>query len=112
MKKLKLGVLEKISSSHNNLRTKTMQGLFKEFPKVGSSLCIFGEGIDFGNRMILTSPVAEILDEGRDQDDLEYIIFKTANSKYRLTIIEDEEVDSVNYLDEVYKIPESSAGIQ
>jgi len=107
----KLGILEKINSTHNNLRTSTMQGVFEDFPNVGEQFLIFGEGLKFGNRMIHTTPVAEVLEIGKDQDDLEYIVFKTANSKYRLTLLE-EEFDGESYLNDSCKMPESSASIQ
>jgi len=102
----KLGVLEKINSNHNNLRTTSMQGVFESFPDVGEQFIIFGEGIEFGNRMIHTTPVKEILELGKDNEDLDYILFNTANSKYRLTLLE-EDVDSASYLEDSCKIPES-----
>ena len=61
---MKLGILEKIKSSHNNLRTSTMQGVYEKFPEVGEIFIIQGEGLAFGNRLIYTSPVKEILKVG------------------------------------------------
>jgi len=104
----KLGVLEKIQSVHNNLRTSSMQGVFEDFPNVGEPFLIFGEGLEFGNRMIHTTPIKEILEIGKDGDSLDYIIFNTDNSKYKLTLLE-EEVDSVSYLEESFTIPESTS---
>jgi len=106
-----LGVLEKINSKHNNLRTTSMQGVFESFPDVGEQFLIFGEGLEFGNRMIHTTPVKEILELGKDDDNLDYVIFKTANSEYRITLLE-EDVDKDSYLEESFKMPESSTGIQ
>jgi len=88
-----------------------MKGIFSEFPKVGEAFNIMGEGLEFGNRLIYTTPVAEILEEGTDNVDVEYIVFSTANSTYRVTKIEELEEDS-NYLEETCKIPDSTAGVQ
>jgi len=107
----KLGVLEKIKSTHKNLRTTTMQGVFEDFPNVGEPFYIFGEGIEFGNRMIHTTPIKEILELGKDSDGLDYVVFNTANSKYKLTLLE-EDVDGDSYLEDSCKIPESKASIQ
>jgi len=106
-----LGVLEKINSTHNNLRTNTMQGVFEKFPSIGETFQIFGEGISFGNRMIFTSPIKEIIEAGKDKDDLEYIVFQTANSMYRLTLLEDN-VSGDDYLEESFKFPDIKTDIQ
>lgn len=107
----KLGVFEKINSTHENLRTKTMDGMFEDFPKVGEQFIIFGEGLKFGNRMIHTTPVKEIFDEGRNQDNYEFMVFTTANSTYKITATGEVEEESA-YLESNLKIPETTKSVQ
>lgn len=90
---MKIGNLEKITSTHQNLRTPTMEGVFEEFPKVGETFKIYGEGLKFGNRIIHTSTVVEILEEKKD-----YMIFKTLNSTYRVNLLSDGDTDFLEYL--------------
>lgn len=108
---MKLGILEKINSSHNNLRTTTMRGMFQDFPNIGERFIIFGEGIQFGNRMIHTTPIGEILELGTNEDSQDFCVFKTANSTYRITQLGDIE-DSADYLEETFKMPSSEASMQ
>lgn len=102
----KLGVLKKIESSHNNLRTSEMEGVFSEFPKIGESFQIFGKGLKIGNRLIYTSPIKEIL-----ESDDNSITFKTHYSKYHLSLIA-EDIDCADYLEKSFKVPEPKSNIQ
>jgi hypothetical protein len=108
---MKLGILEKINSSHNNLRTTSMKGMFSDFPNIGETFIIFGEGIVFGNRMIHTTKIAEILELGTNEDNQDFSVFKTANSTYKITLLE-EVADSADYLEETFKMPDSEANMQ
>lgn len=107
----KLGILEKINSTHENLRTKTMDGMFEDFPKVGEQFIIFGEGLKFGNRMIYTTPVKEIFDAGRNKDNYEFMVFTTANSTYKITVTGEVEEEAA-YLEANLKIPETNKSVQ
>ncbi len=98
---MKLGFLEKICSTHKNLRTDSMEGIFEELPKVGETFKIYGEGLVFGNRYIHTSPIVEIVEAGKS--DKEYFIFKTMNSTYKITVLADSEVEASEYLKENFK---------
>jgi len=110
---MKLGILEKIMSTHRNLRTNTMQGIFSEFPVLGKTFIIQGEGLNFGNRMIYTTPVKEITQVGTDEENREYVLFKTANSTYKITFLQDmEEEEATKYIADKCKIPEATTGIQ
>lgn len=84
---MKLGTLEKIESSHNNLRTNSMNGYFEEFPKVGEPFRILGKGLEFGTRIIHTTPITEILEEKED-----LIVFKTLNSTYRVSLLSENSL--------------------
>jgi len=104
----KLGILEKINSSHKNLRTNTMKGVFEDFPKVGEQFVILGEGLEFGNRMIFTTPIKEIADHGRNQDNFDFMVFTTENSTYKITVLE-EIAEEDKYLEDNFKIPETKS---
>ena len=96
-----LGIIEKIESTHTNLRTNTMEGVFSDFPKLNEAFVIYGKGLKFGNRVIYTSPVKEIIELGKNKDSLEYMLFKTENSTYRITLLE-SAIDGKSYLEEVF----------
>jgi len=66
--------LIKIESNHNNLRTNEMEGVCTDLPEVGKRFLIFGEGLEFGHRVITTTRVQEV--EGH--------VFRTKNSTYEL----------------------------
>jgi len=101
-----LGILNKIESTHNNLRTSSMEGVFFEFPNIGETFRIFGEGLYFGNRLIETTPVSEIIELSTD-----HIMFKTANSTYK--VIKLKEIgNEQDYLKDSFKIPETSKDTQ
>ena len=107
----KLGILEKINSSHENLRTKTMEGVFEDFPKVGEQFIIIGKGLKFGNRIIATTPVKELFDSGKNQDNPDFMVFITLNSTYKITVI-GEVGEEATYIKNNFKIPETSKSIQ
>ena len=102
---MKLGILEKISSNHNNLRTTLMEGMFQDFPVIGETFIIFGEGIVFGNRMIHTTRIQEIIEFGTNEDNHDFSIFRTANSTYKITLLGDVE-DHNTYLEDNFKVPD------
>lgn len=69
--------LTKITSAHNNLRTNEVVGKCCELPKVGEIFVMYAEGLEYGTRMISTSPVKEVHELG----------FKTENSEYKLEVL-------------------------
>ena len=70
-----------------------MEGIFDGFPKVGDTFRIYGEGLEYGNRIIRTSPVVEIIEEEKD-----YMVFKTFNSTYKVSVLKEGTVDCLEYL--------------
>lgn len=77
--------LTKISDNKNNLRTNEIIGYCLSLPTVGKSFTIFGEGIEFGTRMITTSLVVEMSEQDSDE---KIIIFRTQNSLYRVELLD------------------------
>lgn len=71
--------LTKISDNQNNLRTNEVIGYCDELPVIGKSFIMFGEGIEFGTRMVSTSVVKEYNQETN--------VFKTLNSQYKLELL-------------------------
>lgn len=71
--------LTKISDNQNNLRTNEVIGHCDELPVIGKSFIMFGEGIEFGTRMVSTSVVKEYNQEAN--------VFKTLNSQYKLELL-------------------------
>ena len=86
--------LTKIESTHTNLRTNEMEGRTGSIPEVGHDIRIFGEGIEFGMRMIHTTEVKE----STFDKETKIFTFKTQNSTYSLEVLDkdmsDEEIFS------------------
>lgn len=77
--------LIKLESSHENLRTKEVEGESLGLPLVGTSFVVVGKGIEFGTRLVSTSPVQSVyLIDANDQRDLFH--FQTKNSEYALEV--------------------------
>ena len=51
---------KKIKNDHNRLRTDEVEGVTRELPTVGKSFVIIGEGLEFGNRCVNTSPLKKV----------------------------------------------------
>lgn len=82
-----IGLLKKISSSHNNLRTDTVEGVF-DLPVASEDFVLYGEGLEFGTRIVRTTPVEEVTKEEN------IVTFKTRNSVYKLFIEKEVEVSN------------------
>jgi hypothetical protein len=76
------GVLSRVSSTNNNLRTSSVEGSFWRLPAEGSAFQMYAEALDPGMdfREVTTSKVKEVtrLKDGE-------LTFKTENSTYHLT---------------------------
>jgi len=84
-----IGKLSKIYSSHQNLRTDEVVGIFKNPPTVGKSFMLFTSSLDGDKnktRIVQTSVV-------QDTDlDVHGVTFRTLNSTYFLSgVVEDED---------------------
>jgi len=75
--------LTRIKSTHNNLRTDEVIGETDDLPIVGESFSMSGEGIEFGTRLIFTTPVKNLEKIGE-----KIYIFSTKNSEYKLEFLE------------------------
>lgn len=73
--------LTRIKSSHQNLRTDEVVGELLYLPEIGGPIRMAAEGLEFGTRVIVTSPVIDI----EQPDDSTYIC-ETANSIYHIHI--------------------------
>lgn len=87
--------LTKLISTHNNLRTDSMDGEYPFTPTIGRPFILIGEPLDheFDHRMIYTSNVVSIIESSSDS-----ITFKTANSTYRL-----DDLSNGGYIDGISK---------
>lgn len=74
--------LTKVKSTNTNLRTDTVEGVTNSLPEVGKVVRIFGEGLEFGTRVVTTSTVQSV-----EKISNEYV-FNTLNSTYKLEILE------------------------
>jgi hypothetical protein len=76
------GVLSRLSSTNNNLRTSSVEGSFWHLPVEGSAFQMYAEPLDADKdfREVTTSRVKEVsrVKEGE-------LTFKTENSTYHLT---------------------------
>lgn len=77
-------LLTKMESTHNNLRTDSVEGKTLQLPVVGENFRLIGKSLTEGPtyRAIETSQIAEVVKD----DDYKYT-FKTANSTYKLSVI-------------------------
>jgi hypothetical protein len=85
------GVLTNESSNHNNLRTKSVKGMFRKKPTIGESFTIIGKSLSSaGNvRLVTTSHVVSFRQELPDT----VVIFETeTGSTYRLDYYRTDEV--------------------
>jgi hypothetical protein len=79
--------LNKIESTHNNLRTDVVTGLTPRLPVVGEQFFMYSNEVlteNTNTRFIRTSKIESI----KASDDGREIIFRTQNSLYTLTSIE------------------------
>lgn len=72
--------LTKLSDNQNALRTNEVIGITDELPVVGKSFVMTGEGLEFGTRMIWTSEVMKLNEDGS---------FNTQNSVYKVEVLEE-----------------------
>lgn len=81
--------LVKVSSTHNNLRTTEVEGVAPELPQQGKEFQLTGAGLEYGARLVNTTPVVETT------LNAENIEFRTLNSKYLLRNIKEVTTDEV-----------------
>lgn len=79
-----LGLLRKIESKHDNVRTEYTEGVFNT-PVVGEDFVLHGKGLVFGTRIIRTTPVTSVIQKDHTFE------FTTMNSTYKVYI--EEEMD-------------------
>lgn len=86
-------VLVKVESTHNNLRTKDVDGYCLDLPQKGDQFLLFAEPLEeklAEFRLIHTTEVKEI-DHVIEGKDFGQINFKTKNSTYELHYVEKED---------------------
>lgn len=81
-----LVTLFKIDSTHQNVRTSTVEGQAFSLPELGKRFFMTGKGLEFGTRLIETTDVKALARVG------DSILFETRNSTYTLLITREEEV--------------------
>lgn len=75
--------LTKMSANHNALRTPFVEGECVAPPEIGARFTLTGPGLEFGTRLVSTSPVRAIDGApGLTQT------FYTANSRYQLEYLD------------------------
>jgi len=76
-------ILTKLSTNHNNLRTKVIVGIASELPEIGSTFRMTAKPLnpDTDIRLIETSLVTNI-----ENEDNTYV-FNTENSQYLLKVL-------------------------
>lgn len=85
-------ILEKICSTHDNLRTNTVEGFTTELPKKGDYFSIVGESLTPGlmARVVTTTEVQSVEVMGDEYQ------FTTMNSTYRLKVLKEiQDSDAV-----------------
>lgn len=82
------GILSKVETNHNRVRTDEVSGEFYSTPEVGKNFIIFGEALcpvvksAGGFRQVHTSTVQKV----DFNAELNEFIFRTLNSTYKLRI--------------------------
>lgn len=76
--------LTQLSSTHDRVRTKEIEGTTAILPRVGETFVMFGEPleIDAGVRVLWTSEIQEV-----EQPERGVWIFRTENSTYKLELL-------------------------
>ena len=79
-------ILSQLSSSHQRLRTKDVEGSADRLPAVGETFVLLSKPIEMGSthRVIATTPVTEI----RHHTENGSLEFWTKNSHYGLQILD------------------------
>ena len=75
--------LTKLRSSHKNLRTDVVEGIALDLPKEGDYFQIFGEGLEFGTRVVTTTAIQKVEKLGNEY------LFHTLNSTYKLEVLDE-----------------------
>lgn len=80
--------LIKLKSTHDNLRTNTVDGEAPHLPIVGEPFLMYSTSlhVGFGTRIITTTPVTMVHSESDD-----CLTFTTANSEYELFLLDGSE---------------------
>lgn len=81
-------LLKKVTSTHTNLRTDEIDGVFLDAPQVGKRFQFFSRSLDPEKdyRLVSTSEVVEV-------DDFCHVIWVTTqNSEYKLVILDNDLV--------------------
>lgn len=90
--------LEKIESTHENVRTKETTGLIQKLPEIGETLELVSNSLDFegGLRLIYTTPIKGVTPIRNNS-----MVIKTQNSTYAIKDIEEitDEQASSNFRD-------------
>lgn len=73
---------KKIRNNHNRMRTDVVEGITHELPKVGESFVMLSEGLEFGTRMVNTSPVQNI-----ETIDNKHQLFTESGSLYEVEVL-------------------------
>jgi hypothetical protein len=84
------GILKRIQSNHNKLRTDEVIGVCYESPKVGDSFIMYAESLELkgGTRVVYTTPVLSVVWD--PPDGSQRVIgctFTTQNSTYHLDMV-------------------------
>lgn len=79
----------RIASNHTRLRTDTVEGECDMLPAIGHCFFMTGPGLEFGVRLVNTSPVKEIIKDEivLTTPEQRIVVFKTENSEYQLEVI-------------------------
>lgn len=82
--------LTKIKSNHQNLRTDVIEGVTQELPVLGSSFRLIGESLTPGMdaRFVHTTEIQFVEKMGNGY------IFNTANSTYKLEVLNELEEEA------------------
>lgn len=83
--KMKRVILTKIVSTHQNLRTDSMEGLVSDIPDIGQEMTVYGTGLitSIATRQITTTEVKEVTYDAPKRT----FTFKTQNSTYTLEML-------------------------
>ena len=80
-------ILEKVRSTHSNLRTNIVEGITTELPKKGDFFTVIGAPVvqNAIARAVTTTEVQNVEQMGNEY------IFHTLNSTYKLTVVKEME---------------------
>ena len=75
----------KVYNKHNRMRTDEVVGVSEKLPKEGEIFVLIAKGLEFGTRVLNTSPVKMLLENEKNPG--EYLLHTESGSVYQVNVL-------------------------